>query len=241
MKTISISIVKYKNTIPFRKGIEISGIQKKYPLKIEYDVPAECAKKLINDKVDIGLIPVASIINLDKYHIISDYCLGAYRNVKSVLLCSNIPFKDINTIKQDNESMSSNYLTRILYANFWKKNVRFIENDENNSADAHILIGDKALDNINNWKYHADLSESWFQFTGLPFVFAAWVTKKELETQFLNDFNTALSIGVNSIDDFKKQNMELFRYLKYNMDYKIDNKKKKAIYLFLDFIEKLSY
>ena len=57
MDKIRISAVKYANTYPFIYGLTESGFDKK--IILETDHPADCAAKLINGKVDIGLIPVA--------------------------------------------------------------------------------------------------------------------------------------------------------------------------------------
>ena len=56
---IRISAVRYANTYPFLYGLKETGFDKK--AVIETDHPAQCAEKLINDEVDIGLIPVAAI------------------------------------------------------------------------------------------------------------------------------------------------------------------------------------
>ena len=91
MEKIRISAVKYANTYPFIYGLTESGFDKKVIL--ETDHPADCAAKLINRKVDIGLIPVASLPLLKEYHIISDYCIGANGIVRTVLLLSNCQFR----------------------------------------------------------------------------------------------------------------------------------------------------
>ena len=75
MDKIRISAVKYANTYPFIYGLIKSGFDKKVIL--ETDHPADCAKKLIDGRVDVGLIPVATIPLLSEYHIVSDYCIGA--------------------------------------------------------------------------------------------------------------------------------------------------------------------
>ncbi len=83
MGKIRISAVKYANTYPFMYGLVESGFEKKVILQTDH--PADCASKLIGDKVDIGLIPVAALPLLKEYQIISDYCIGAEKNVRTVL------------------------------------------------------------------------------------------------------------------------------------------------------------
>jgi chorismate dehydratase len=112
MDKIRISAVKYANTYPFIYGLTESGFDKK--IILETDHPADCAAKLIKGNVDIGLIPVASLPKLKEYHIISDYCIGANGNVRTVLLLSNCQFEEIETIYLDYRSRSSVVLSKYL-------------------------------------------------------------------------------------------------------------------------------
>jgi len=75
MDKIRISAVKYANTYPFIYGLTESGFDKEVVL--ETDHPADCAAKLINNTVDIGLIPVAALPSVKEYQIVSHYCIGA--------------------------------------------------------------------------------------------------------------------------------------------------------------------
>ena len=93
---VRISAVKYANTYPFMYGLTESGFDRKVILTADH--PAECASKLIEDKADIGLIPVAALPLLKEYHIISDYCIGANGNVRTVMLLSNCTFDEIERI-----------------------------------------------------------------------------------------------------------------------------------------------
>ena len=124
MEKIRISAVKYANTYPFIYGITESGFDKKVMLEMDY--PAQCAEKLISGKVDIGLIPIAVLPQIKEYHIITDYCLGAYGKVRTVLLLSNCPFTEIKTINLDYRSRSSVNLAKILAKNFWKKEFKWV-------------------------------------------------------------------------------------------------------------------
>ena len=79
---IRISAVSYTNTKPFIFGLELNQIKNKLDLSL--DTPSDCAQKLIDNQVDIGLIPVAAILSLPYWQIVSDYCIGAVGAVNSV-------------------------------------------------------------------------------------------------------------------------------------------------------------
>jgi chorismate dehydratase len=59
VKKIRISAVSYTNTKPFLYGLQHAIIDQ---IDLSLDIPSDCAQKLIDDKVDIGLIPVAATI-----------------------------------------------------------------------------------------------------------------------------------------------------------------------------------
>ena len=251
MDKIRISAVKYANTYPFIYGLTESGFDKKVIL--ETDHPAQCAEKLISGKVDIGLIPVAVLPLLKEYYIISDYCIGANGNVKTVMLLSNCPFDKIKTIYLDYRSRSSVNLTKVLARNSWHKEFKWVNTSEDfdyiniKNDEAAVLIGDQCFEFEKNFKYRIDLAMAWKEYTGLPFVFACWVANKKIDDDFIIDFNNALSLGVRNIREVVVKygksgtikNDDLENYLTENIDYKFDKKKKEALYLFLELVEKL--
>lgn len=251
MDKIRISAVKYANTYPFIYGLTKSGFDKK--VIMETDHPADCAAKLIDGKVDIGLIPVAVLPLLKEYHIISDYCIGANGNVRTVMLLSNCPFEKIRKIYLDYRSRSSVNLTKVLAKNSWKRDFIWINTskgfDFRNIAfdEAVVLIGDQCFEYESSFRYGIDLAMSWKEFTGLPFVFACWTANKILGEEFISEFNNALMLGVKDIDavvgKFGKtgtiKGNDLKEYLTNNIDYNFNDDKKKALKMFLELMRKL--
>ena len=67
MGIIKVSAVSYANTFPFIYGLENTLIREKIVLQKDY--PALCAMNLLEDKVDIGLVPIIVIPELDFYEI----------------------------------------------------------------------------------------------------------------------------------------------------------------------------
>ncbi len=251
MYKIRISAVKYANTYPFIYGLLESGFDRKVIL--ETDHPADCAAKLIAGKVDIGLVPVASLPDMKEYHIISDYCIGAVGDVRTVMLLSNCPFEDIESVYLDYRSRSSVNLIKVLAKNFWKKEFRWIntskEFDFRNIGmnESVVLIGDQCFEYEKSFRHKVDLAGAWKQFSGLPFVFAAWAANKILDSDFIEEFNNALVLGVRNIDAVVEMYGKtgsitgdvLKEYLTINIDYDLNNEKKKALNLFLELMSKL--
>jgi chorismate dehydratase len=251
MKKIRISAVKYANTYPFIWGLKEGGFDKRVIL--ETDHPADCAAKLISGRADIGLVPVAALPLIKNYHIISDYCIGANGKVRTVMLLSNCPFGDIVAINLDYRSRSSVNLIKVLAKNMWKKEYHWISTSTKfdflniGKNEAVVLIGDQCFEMEQKFKFKIDLAEEWKKQTGLPFVFACWAANRELDIEFISDFNSALKSGIDNIDKvagaFSKTSVikqeELRDYLKYNIDYVFDNEKKRGMNLFLELLSKL--
>lgn len=248
---VRISAVRYANTYPFIYGLTETGFDKKVIL--ETDHPSDCAAKLADFRVDIGLIPVAALPGMKEYHIITDYCLGAYGKVRTVMLLSNSHFEKIETVSLDYRSRSSVNLAKILAKNYWKRKFSWKNTSEGfdfiNIADneAVILIGDQCFELEKMFAHQIDLSEEWYKYTGLPFTFACWTSNKTLDDKFLDEFNTVLGVGVNNleavVEKFGKSGIirgkDLEIYLTMNMNYHLNAEKRKAINLFIDLMQEL--
>jgi chorismate dehydratase len=250
MDKIRISAVKYANTYPFIYGLEESGFDKK--VLLETDHPADCAAKLISGKVDIGLVPVATLPLLKESHIITDYCIGANGNVKTVLLLSNCRFDEIETIFLDYRSRSSVMLSKVLAKNYWNREFRWMNTSKGfdfrniGLNEAVVLIGDQCFEYKKSFRHEIDLAGEWKNFSGLPFVFACWTSNKVLEKEFIEEFNQALRLGLKNINKVVKkfgksgiiQGDILLDYLTENIDYNLDDKKRQGLALFLDLLKK---
>jgi chorismate dehydratase len=248
---IRISAVNFANTYPFIYALTESGFDKKVILTTDH--PAECAAKLASGQVDIGLIPVASLPTIKDPYIITNYCLGAYGKVRTVMLLSNSPFDKIRKINLDFRSKSSVNLARILAKNSWKR--EFTWNDTSEGFDflnipqdeANVLIGDRCFEYENNFRYRIDLAEEWFNFTGLPFAFACWTANRKLDDGFIKEFNEVLGTGVDNIPAVVKKygnsgtirGNDLLIYLTKNMNFDLNDDKRKAIKLYLELLKKL--
>lgn len=247
MKKIRISAVSYTNTKPFLYGIQNSAIIDKIDLSL--DIPADCAQKLIDDKVDIGLIPVAATLNLPEWHIVTDYCIGAVGAVNSVFIFSNCDIQDVKAVQLDPQSRTSNNLARVLLKNYWKIQPELITDaaDYAQSTDpniAFVQIGDRTFGKKEQYKYVYDLSEHWQKLTGLPFLFAAWIANKPISEEFVSEFNEALKHGLAHRTELLKEipqraDFDLEDYLMHKLEFELTEDKKKAMYLFLDYIKAL--
>ena len=247
---IRISAVSYLNTLPFLYGIKYSNFLNNFIF--ELDFPAICAQKLIDNKVDIALIPVAAIPLVKNPYFISDYCIGAFNQVKSVLLLSDEPLGQIKSVLLDYQSRTSVNLVQVLAKKYWKVNPEWIYAEKgfekNISGEvAGVIIGDRTFSLDKQYKYVFDLSAEWYKFTSLPFVFASWVANKQISADFSEQFNAALKFGIQHIrevvDNYDKENpnsnIDLYAYLTKNISFDLDGEKKKSLNLFYQYLSEL--
>jgi chorismate dehydratase len=244
---LRISAVSYTNTKPFIYGIQHTDFIDKIELSL--DTPSDCAQKLIDDEADIGLIPVAATLNLSHWEIVADYCIGAVGAVNSVFIFSNCPIEEVKKLQLDPQSRSSNNLARVLLKNYWKLSPELIiEADDysfsTSDKTAFVQIGDRTFGKKGNYKYSYDLAEEWQKFTGLPFCFAAWIANKPIPQEFINEFNIALKFGLDHRSELFKElpkfpNFDVEDYLLNKIDFNFTEDKKKALYLFLEYLKAL--
>lgn len=241
MDKIKISAVAYTNTKAFIYGIEHSTVLEQIDLSL--DIPSDCAGKVIDGTVDLGLIPVAAIPHVLNANIISDYCIGSVGAVNSVFIFSNVPAAEIKTLRLDSHSRTSNNLARVLLKFYYKREVNFTT-DPQADTDAIVLIGDRTFGKKSEYPYVYDMGEEWMNFTGLPFVYAAWVANKALPENFVADFNAALKYGLDHRAEVLQTLtpnplFDLDDYLMHKLDFDLTAKKREALALFLSYIEAL--
>ncbi len=240
-KKIRVGAVSYLNTKPFLHGIKHSDLINRIELIEDY--PSKIAGMLLNDEIDVGLVPVAILPNMKQSYIITDYCIGAEQEVVSVALFSDVPMDRIETVLLDYQSRTSVNLVKILFKEYWKKEVVLQDAKEDFRTQikgnvAGIVIGDRALEQRNISPYMYDLAANWIAFTGLPFVFAAWIANKPLGVDFEAAFNLAIADGLQHINEVVAEehyaSYDLKKYYTENISYELTANKRKGLELFLE-------
>lgn len=228
------------NTKPLIYGFEHGMMKDEVDLLIDY--PSKIASMLLENKIDVGLVPVAVIPKMNQFHIISDYCIGCDGEVASVCLFSEVTLDKIEKVLLDYQSRSSVALLKVLIKEYWKIDVVFEETSGNyqskiSGTTAALVIGDRALQQRKISPFIYDLGFEWKKFTGLSFVFAAWISNKKLEDDFIESFNVANSFGLNKIEEVVKANpydtFDLHHYYADCISFELDADKKEGLELFL--------
>ncbi|MEM9886212.1 MAG: menaquinone biosynthesis protein [Bacteroidota bacterium] len=238
--------VSYLNTKPFLYGLLKTGLGKQIDLQL--NIPSEGAQKLRSRAVDFGLVPVAILPEIPNARVFSDYCIGTTGAVKTVCIYSDRPIEELTHLYLDYHSRTSVALTKILLREYWQLYPQLISARAGyiegiGGAVGGLVIGDRTIGLEDRHEYVYDLGEIWQTFTGLPFVFAAWVSIQPLPEAFVHRFNHAMKVGLDSIPELmylmpnQSPHFDLERYFKEFISYDFTEDKRQSLDLFLKKIE----
>jgi len=244
LEKIKVGIVNYLNTRPLLYGIEQAPVIRSIELIRDY--PAHIASFLLEGSIDLGLVPVAILPRLKEYHIVTDYCIGSDGPVASVCLFSDVPIEEVKEVLLDYQSRTSVALAKLLLRDYWKVSPKLSDTHADYRSrikgnTAGLVIGDRSFEQRKVSPFIYDLGEAWKNFTGLPFVFAAWVCNKKLDEKFIEDFNAANREGVRNISKILQGNdyplFDLNKYYNSYISYNLDDRKRKGLQKFLELKE----
>jgi len=209
-----VCAVSYLNTVPLVWGIE-HGAQAGI-FDLTYALPSECADQLASGEADIGIVPVIEMARqkLDYFLSTGIACRGA---VRSILLVSKVPLREIKTLATDTGSRTSVMLSRIILAEKYGVLPNLISRRAElapmlGEADAALVIGDPALhlDPATLPFETLDLGSEWTQMTGLPMIFALWAGRKEvMAPQYEQAFLDSCHAGLAHIDEIVREQSPL--------------------------------
>ena len=180
----------------------------------------------------------------------SDYCIGATGAVQTVCLYGDVPVEEMTSIYLDHHSRTSAALIRILLQRYWKHEVNFLPADDGyidqiGGTTGGLVIGDRTIDLEKQFSYVYDLGEAWTDFTSLPFVFAAWVSRRPLDPAFVEAFNDGLRKGIEAIPQLKlllpspSPDFDLQAYFTRYISYELDDGKRAGLALYLQYLAEL--
>lgn len=242
-RPIRIGAVSYLNSKPLIEDLAVLASDAELIL----DFPSRLADDLSAGVLDVALIPSVEVLRDADYEIVSDACVATHGPVLSVKLFSRVPFANVRTLALDEGSRTSATLARVMLSERFgvRPSTTLLPlgfATEDTSADAVLLIGDRAMKPprerfVATW----DLGEEWTQWTGLPFVFAMWAARRDVE---LDDIEDALcesrDRGIERFAEIAKREApklgiteELARnYLARNLHFKLGSAERAGLRLF---------
>lgn len=256
---LRVGRIRYLNTLPFYHGFSSHTAESGLGLEWESGTPVEINQKIRQGKIDIAPISSLEYLNSqDQYLLLPDLCIGARDFSASVLLLSTERIEGLNktTVSVTEESLSAATLLRILLKHKFRFQNQFRTEPSNpdemlTRSKSCLVIGDQALFfRPREFVYKTDLSELWWEWTGLPFCFSLWAVRKtvfEDHPEEIKAFSRRLKINLEKnlldIEKLLKDGFGLtladekfataFGYL-FNLIYQLDEAMQKGLLRFYE-------
>ncbi|MGH9584875.1 MAG: menaquinone biosynthetic enzyme MqnA/MqnD family protein [Bryobacteraceae bacterium] len=244
---IRVGAVSYLNAVPLVWGM-LHGPQRRQ-VDLTFSLPSVCAEELEEGKIDIGLAPVAEIVR-QGLEIVSGVGIACRGDVRSILLFSRVPWREVRTLAADAGSRTSVHLARVILRERHGAEPRVTSRKPElhamlETADAALMIGDPALriDPETSPFTCLDLGAEWLALTGLPMVFAAWAGKPGTASDALQQITAESYIfGEDRIDEiveaeYRERGIErdlASRYLRRHIRYEIGAEERQGIKAFVE-------
>lgn len=177
----TLGCVSFLNARPL-----IDGLDDHRDLRVFYDVPSALLEDLLTAQVDLALCPVIDYQMSDQpLQIVPVGGIGCDGPTMTVRVYSRVPIERIRRIRLDADSHTSNVLMRVVLADLYGIRPEAAPPQtpaDHPLLDAVLLIGDKvvtAAPSDDEYPHQLDLGEAWKELTGLPFVFAVWMCRRD--------------------------------------------------------------
>jgi chorismate dehydratase len=178
-----------------RRGIALYDLQ-----------PRALAQAVAQGEVDAGPVPLADCFHLaDDFRFLSGFCVATIRKAGSVALHAQQPVEALHgaRIGIPGEAVTSFHLLQVLLAlKYQVQSAPYVSLADPN--DAFLLMGNAGLrqrGGAKEYPYIYDLGEEWYQWTGLPFVFARWIVRKDMDRKEVAVLEDTLYVGMQDWAD----------------------------------------
>ncbi len=244
-ETIRLGAVTYLNARPL-----IFSLPQIAPwIEIVLDLPSRLADALAAGRLDVAMIPSIEYARRPDYCIVSDACIACDGPVRSVKLYSRVPLDRVRTLALDEGSRTSAALASILLLERFglspdKLPLPIGSRWEQTPADAAVVIGDRGmLSNGGDFAFAYDLGEEWLRWTGLPFVFAMWIARPNVD---LPGVAAALAAardgGITRFEEIARQaaptigvpEADCLSYLRDNLEFHLGPRQRQGLERFFD-------
>lgn len=196
-----VARIPYLNAEPF-----YSGWGDDPPFESVSMVPRELGAAARDGTIDAGLMAVADWFRVDGSFDLIEPSVGiaTHEEVRSVVLFAHGGSRGLDggRVIVTRESSTSRRLAQLLAVARWEVAVEWVPEDEVEGdvrdAAGLLLIGDRALEQMarpdrGGWERSLDLAAEWWDWQGLPFVFAAWAVRSALPRRERERFGGFLS------------------------------------------------
>ena len=197
---MKVGRIPYLSCEPFYFEMERRGIAL-------YDLqPRALAGAVAQGEIDAGPVPLADCFHLaDDFRFLSGFCVATIRKAGSVALHAKQPVEALHgaRIGIPGEAVTSFHLLQVLLAlKYQVPSATYVSLADPN--DAFLLMGNAGLrqrGGAKEYPYIYDLGEEWYQWTGLPFVFARWIVRNDMDRKEVAVLEDTLYVGMQDWAD----------------------------------------
>jgi len=247
---VRIGAVSYLNSKPLIEGLAESVPEATLLL----DYPSRLADGINHGVLDVALVPSIECLSDPDYEVVSDACVATRGPVLSVKLYFRKHPGLVQRIALDDGSRTSAALARIMLTERYGvepriEPLRLESTIASTDADAILLIGDRAIEPpIESFAEVWDLGEEWLRWTGLPFVFALWVTRQGTDLgrveAALTDARDRGLRELTAIAQRESRSMQLplevvDTYLRQNLHFVLGSAERQGLRLYLDLASRM--
>lgn len=180
----SVACVSFLNSKPL-----IDPLVGRPDTTVHFEVPAKLLTLLDQGLASTGLLSVVD------YHtakhpliLLPSGMIGCDGPTLTVRIFSRIPPQNITTLHVDTDSHTSIILAQVILREQFNTAPRLVDLQPGARPDAMLLIGDKVVNAApatDDYPHQLDLGEQWKILTGLPFVFACWMQRRDMRDDSL--------------------------------------------------------
>ncbi len=172
-----VGSVPYLNALPLTAGLE---------REIQFLPPTQLARGLEENRLDAALVSSTEVLFSPGLRALDGFGIVSRGPVFSVFLAHRTPLERLRVVHLDPASSTSANLLRVLLA---ERGIHpefrpLLRYEEDSRLDDVLLIGNPAIAFRRRQPDHAiwDLGEAWHQLTGLPFVYAVWAIRDDVDS-----------------------------------------------------------
>ena len=177
-----LGTVPYLNALPL-----VEGLRTQPGVDLIEELPARLAPRLRAGDLDLALVSSVELFREPRLGWIEGPAITSCGAVKSILLYLRRPLPEVRSLGLDSSSRSAAVLAQVClrgFAGLDPLDVSLAPPDrtlDTLEQDAVLRIGDPALSTDPLDREVLDLGTYWTDQTGLPFVYALWLTRPDLD------------------------------------------------------------
>lgn len=193
---LRVGMIAFTNASPFRL------VPPSFAVDWVLGDPAFLSRQMMEGALDACLLPIGAMQQLHGRVVpLGPYGIACRGHVLSLRLFSRVPLAELlgpdRSVFITPRTTTTRLLVQELFEMEYQRKPRITEDFDR--ADARLLIGDDAMDLSREefrWPVAKDISEWWFEQTGLGLVFAQWVVASGISQKSVDALHAWLEENV---------------------------------------------